>query len=97
MTRFDVGVAYAEAGHYAEALAAFEECRKRRGEATAVFLNDLPSYRYLAPLPYWTARAQDGLGMRAAAVGNYEVFLKLRAPGARDPLAADARKRIAAR
>ena len=97
MTRFDVGVAYAEAGHYAEALAAFEECRKRRGEATAVFLNDLPTYRYLAPLPYWTARAQDGLGMRAAAVANYDVFLKVRAAGARDPLAADARKRIAAR
>jgi serine/threonine protein kinase/tetratricopeptide (TPR) repeat protein len=97
MARFSLGVAYVEAGHYVEGLRELEACEKRRGEATAVFLNDVPSYRYLAPLPYWLARAQEGVGQNAAAAENYKKYLALRGTVARDPLAADARKRVAAR
>ncbi len=96
IARFSLGVAYVEAGHYVEGLRELEACEKRRGEATAVFLNDVPSYRYLAPLPYWLARAQDGVGQKAAAAQNYKKYLTLRGTVARDPLAADARKRVAA-
>jgi len=92
--RFDLGIAYVEAEHYAEALAELELCQKRRGEATAIFLDDIPSFRYLAPLKYWLARAQDGLGMTPAAAANYNAFLALRPTSTKDPLVIDARRRI---
>ena len=67
LVRFHRGRAYLEAGYYAEALDEFTACMERNGEATAVFLDDLPTYRYMAPLPGWLARAREGLGMSAGA------------------------------
>src|SRR6266542_1808619 len=78
LARFSLGIAYVEAGHYAEALPELKLAEKRRGEATAIFLDDIPSFRYLAPLPYWLARAQEGLGMKPAAATNYKAYLDLR-------------------
>ncbi len=78
--------------YFAEAFDEFENCFERRGEAAAMFLDDVPTYRYLAELPYWTARSQSGIGMRAAAMEAYETFLALRPEGG--PLADDARERI---
>jgi tetratricopeptide (TPR) repeat protein len=88
--RFDLGTFYVETGRYAEALSELEICAKRRGEATAIFLDDIPTYRYLAPVPYWLGRAQQGMGMKAAALASYTDFIKLRAAAAGDPLTADA-------
>ncbi len=62
LARFDLGVAFVRAGHYAEAVRELELCLKRHGEATAMFLDDVPTYRYIVPLYYWLARAQEGLG-----------------------------------
>jgi eukaryotic-like serine/threonine-protein kinase len=93
LLRFTLGRAYVEADRYPEALAEFEACAKRRGEATALFLDDVPTFRYLAPLPYWLARAQEGVGLQAQAVENYERFLSARASSP-DVLARDARQRI---
>jgi hypothetical protein len=62
----------------------------------AVFLDDVPTTRYLPPLPYWLARAQEGLEQRATAVTNYQRFLDLRASSSTDPLVVDARQRLAA-
>ena len=67
-------------------------CSDRRGEATALFLDDMPTYRYLATLPYWTARAEQGLGMQSASMQGFEQFLTLRPVGG--PLADDARQRL---
>jgi eukaryotic-like serine/threonine-protein kinase len=93
--RFELGVAYVAAEHYAEGVQALEASQKRRGEATAIFLDDLPSFRYLAPVPYWLARAQEGVGLTTTASENYKKYLALRGTAApRDPLAADARKRV---
>ena len=64
--RFLMGVTFVEAGRYENAQPDFELCLKRQGEATALFLNDVPSFRYLAPLHYWLARAQDGRKQAAA-------------------------------
>jgi tetratricopeptide (TPR) repeat protein len=91
LVRFELGRAYLDAGYFAEALDQFLACEKRLGEATAVFLDDTPSYRYLATLPYWTARAQENLGMQTSANQGYETFLALRPGGG--PLADDARQR----
>jgi tetratricopeptide (TPR) repeat protein/tRNA A-37 threonylcarbamoyl transferase component Bud32 len=93
LMRFDLGVLYVQTGRYAEALSELETCARRRGESTAVFLDDVPTYRYLAPLPYWLGRAQEGMRMNTAALASYTEFVKLRAPDSADPLTADARLR----
>ena len=90
--RYELGRAYLEAGFFAEAFDEFENCLERQGEATAMFLDDTPTFRHLADLSYWMARAQDGLGMETAATENYQAFLALRPDGG--PLADDARGRL---
>ena len=92
LIRFELGKAYLEAGFYAEALGEFNACLDRRGEASAVFLDDSPSVRYLAELPYWIGRAQSGLGMQSSSIQAFEDFLALRPEGG--PLADDARQRM---
>jgi tetratricopeptide (TPR) repeat protein len=92
-----LGRAYTEAGHFAEALAEFDICRKRKGEAVDLFLADMSTIRLLPPLYYWTGRAQEGLGTVDAARASYQEFLRLRTDAdAGDPLAADAKRRAAA-
>jgi tetratricopeptide (TPR) repeat protein len=96
-SRFLLGKAYVEAGQFTEGLAELEPCVKRRGETTDVFIDDLPTLRYLPPAYYWLARAQEATGAVSDARTNYDAFLKLRADAdPRDPLAADAQKRVAA-
>ena len=92
LLRFHLGRAYLEAGYAAEALDEFIACEERRGEATSVFLDDLPTYRYMATLPYWLGRAQEQLGMQMEAEESYTAFIARRPPG--DPLADDARQRL---
>jgi tetratricopeptide (TPR) repeat protein len=65
--RYVLGLAYLQAGYYAEALAEFETCMKRRGEATALLIDDMPTFRRLAPLPALLTRAQNGLGIKTTA------------------------------
>jgi len=92
LVRFYLGRTYLEAGFFAEALDEFIAAGDRQGEATSVFLDDLPTYRYLATLPYWLGRAQDELGMTSVAVENYSAYIARRPNG--DPLADDARQRM---
>jgi hypothetical protein len=56
LVRFTLGRAFEEANRHAEALSELELCQKRRGESTAVYLDDVPSYRYLGRSPYRLAR-----------------------------------------
>ena len=92
--RFMLGRLYVEAGRHAEAVSELELAQKRRGEATAVFLDDIPTYRYLVELPYWLGRAQEGLGLVPVAKANYQSFIDARLGTGKDPLVADARQRI---
>jgi len=92
--RFELGRAYIEAGKYPEAYSQFDQCRKRRGEATAVFLDDVPTVRYLPPLYYYLGRAQEGLGSPAAAE-SYRTFLSIKEKGG-EPLLEEVRRRLAA-
>jgi tetratricopeptide (TPR) repeat protein len=93
--RVDLGLAYLESHAYTEAHAEFEAALGRRGEAVAVFLDDLPTYHYLPPVYYYLGRAQEGLGSPAAA-DSYRTFLALKEKGGGDPLIADARQRLQA-
>jgi tetratricopeptide (TPR) repeat protein len=90
---FDLGRAYLEAGAFTEADSEFDTCLKRRGEAAAVFLDEIPSYRYLPPVYYYLGRAREGLKSPGAAE-SYRIFLKIKEKGGDDPLVTDARKRL---
>jgi eukaryotic-like serine/threonine-protein kinase len=96
LVHYDLGVTYVQAGQYPEALAELEMCQKRMGEAAAILLDDLPTFRYTATLPYWLGRAKEELGMKANAVDLYKAFLALRPNSPNDALVADARKRVGA-
>jgi tetratricopeptide (TPR) repeat protein len=90
------GRAYVELGSYTEAYAELDTALKRRGEAAALFLDDMPTTRVLPALYYWRGRAQEGLGS-SAAVESYRQFLTYRSGDTVDALVADARHRVAAR
>jgi len=90
---FDLGRAYLDAGFFTEASSEFDVCLKRRGEATSVFLDDVPSYHWLPPVYYYQGRARQGLNSPGAA-DSYKAFLTFKEKGAGDPLVADAQRRI---
>jgi serine/threonine protein kinase/Flp pilus assembly protein TadD len=91
--RFLMGVTNVEGNRYQLAQNDLELCLKRKGEAMAIFLDDVPTFRYLTPVHYWLGRALEGQ-KRPGAADNYKAFLALRPEGSRDPLADDARKRL---
>jgi tetratricopeptide (TPR) repeat protein len=93
---FDLGRAYLGAGAFTEASSEFDVCLKRRGEATSVFLDDVPSYHVLPAVYYYQGRAREGLNSPGAAE-SYKTFLSLKEKGAGDPLVADAQRRLAIR
>ena len=94
--RLDLGRAYLEAGAFAEASSEFDACENRKGEATSVFLDDVPSFRYFPQVYYYRARVQEG--MKSAAAGeSYKAFLAIKAKAdPSDAMVADARKRAKA-
>ena len=92
LVRFALGLAYFHHGDYPEAVSEFEKCRERRGEATAVFLDDLPTFHYYAPLPYWLGRAREAQKLDARP--QFQEFLRIRQNATGDPLVDDARRRI---
>ncbi|MEE4163809.1 MAG: hypothetical protein V2I25_15005 [Woeseiaceae bacterium] len=94
LIRLQIGKAYLRAGSYPEALGEFTALQVRRGEAASLFLDDMPTYRWLAELPYWHGRVQEALSTRSAAQSSYAQFLALRPEGG--PLANDAAERLAA-
>jgi tetratricopeptide (TPR) repeat protein len=95
LVRYSLGLAYLQAGDHAGAAREFDLCAKRRGEASAVFLDDFPSFRYLSHLPYWHARAQQALGQHDSARANYTQFLAVRGERVEESLVQDARARLA--
>jgi eukaryotic-like serine/threonine-protein kinase len=92
---FYQGKAYLQNGSFTEADSEFELCLKRRGEASAVFLDDVPTFRTLPPVHYFLARAQDGL-KSPSAVESYREFLKMQ-PNGNGELATDARRHLEGR
>jgi tetratricopeptide (TPR) repeat protein/tRNA A-37 threonylcarbamoyl transferase component Bud32 len=91
--RFDSGVAWLAAARYAEAQSDFETALNRRAEALAMFLDDIPTARYIPPVNYYLACALDGLN-NAGAVDLYQKYLSIRSKAAHDALADAARQRL---
>jgi serine/threonine protein kinase/Flp pilus assembly protein TadD len=89
---FYLGKAYLQNGSFTEADSEFELCLKRRGEASAVFLDDVPTFRLMPSVYYDLGRAQEGLKSPAAAE-TYRTFLKMQ-PNGSSELVTDARRRL---
>ena len=92
--RFDLGRAYLDAGLFVQADSEFERCLKRRGEAMELFMGDMPTYSYVAPVYYYLGRAEEGLGSPGAA-NSYQKFVTLQSQGDGSPLLEDAKKHLA--
>jgi eukaryotic-like serine/threonine-protein kinase len=90
---FLLGRSFLEAGMYPEASSEIETCLKRRGEASAVYLDDVPTFRLLPPVYYYMGRVQEALNSPAAA-DSYRSFLAVQGKGT-GPLVTDALKRTA--
>jgi tetratricopeptide (TPR) repeat protein/tRNA A-37 threonylcarbamoyl transferase component Bud32 len=96
LSHFFLGRAYLQAEDYTAASSEFEICLKRGGEAASVFLNDLPSFRYLPPLYFYLGRTQEGFSKESAA-DSYNRFLKIKEKDdGSDPMVKEARRRLAA-
>jgi tetratricopeptide (TPR) repeat protein len=95
LVRFDLGRAYLEAGSFPEADAAFDACLKRRGEATSVYLDEVPTYRIFPAVYYYLGRTREGLKSPGAA-DAFKSFLAVKT-GTGDALVADARRRVASK
>ena len=96
LSHFLLGRAYLETGAFSEAYSEFDTCLKRRGEATSVFFNDLPTYHYMPPVFYYLGRAQEGLNS-PEATNSYKAFLSIKERGEEDWMVKDARKRLNSR
>ena len=93
MGRFDLARAYIELNAFPEAYSELENCLKRRGEATALFLDEFPTYHFFPPVYYYLGRAQEGMKSPAAA-DSYKAFLAMKQGTDSDPLISDARHRL---
>jgi len=90
---FDLGRAYLASGAFPEALSEFDECITRRGEATALFLDERPTYHLVPQVFYYQARVREGL-KSVTAVDQYRAFLQIKEKADKDPLVEDAKKRV---
>jgi tetratricopeptide (TPR) repeat protein len=93
LARYWLGRAYLEAGSAAQAADELEIAGRRRGEATDLFIESFPTYRFFPATEYWSGRAREALRSPAAAE-SYRAFLASKRTD-EDPLVADARKRLA--
>ncbi len=87
-----LGRAYLQASAFTEAQAEFATCQRRSGEATAVFLDDVPTFAQFPPVFYYLALAKQGMGSPGTAELN--AFLEIKKNGDEQGLVADARRRL---
>jgi len=93
LVHLDLGRAYLAMGAFVEASSEFAVCRKRRGEAAAVFLDDVPSYHLYPQVLYYQGVAQERLN-GATASDYIKQFIAIKAQGGEDPMIADARRHL---
>jgi tetratricopeptide (TPR) repeat protein len=93
LVRYDLGRADIEAGAFTEADQEIEACLKRRGEAMAAYLDEVPTAHLLPPVFYYLGRAREGLKSAKGAADAYKSYLAI-IKGEGGPLAADARRRL---
>ncbi len=71
---------YLALDQFAEASSEIDVAIKRKGEATAIGLDDWPTYRYFPPVLYFQGLAQEGL-KSPAAKDSFAAFLAIKKDG----------------
>lgn len=71
IVRYYLGQAYVGSGRTAAAIAEFELCIERRGEAAGMFFDDVPTWRYTASLGEWKQKAVDSLRASRTASNSH--------------------------
>jgi class 3 adenylate cyclase/tetratricopeptide (TPR) repeat protein len=89
---FYLGQAYLEAKAYEEADSEFDACQRRKGEATALFLDEEPTYHLMPLVDYYNGIAREGM-KSPSAIRSFEAFTSVRAKHEQDPLVLDALRR----
>ncbi len=90
---YAAGVMQLSRGRFKEAVAHLNWCLDHAAAASAAYLDDVPTLRYLPHARYWRARALEALADPAAA-SAYEDLLRQRRGGPDDTLATSARERL---
>lgn len=93
MGHFGLGRAYLGFNAFLEAQSEFSTCMARRGEAAALYLDEVPTYHEVGILQYYMARSLEGL-KSPGAPDAYKVFLATHRVTNEDPLAMDALRRL---
>jgi serine/threonine protein kinase/tetratricopeptide (TPR) repeat protein len=93
ISRFQLGRAYLEAGKFIEADSEFDRCIKRHGETLELFMDNVPTYRYLPLVYYYQGRVREGL-KSANFTDSYKTYLGIRSSAGEDPLLAEIRPRL---
>ena len=95
-TRYLLGRAYLVGELYTEADGEFDACITRKGEATAAYLDDVPTWRLIAPVYYYRGVSRTAMKITAGAADALKTFVDFKNGGdEQSPLVADARKRLA--
>jgi len=94
LVRLTLARAHLEAGQVAQASDELDTCERRRGEATDLFVESAPTWRFYPTVRYLQGRAREALQSPASA-DAYRAFLALKRAD-EEPLVADARRRLAA-
>ena len=89
--RFGIGKAYLKAQAFAEASTEFDAGLKRKGEASAVFLDDEPTFHVLPEVYFYLGQAREGLHSPLAAE-SFRTYAAIRDKSTDDPLLAYVRK-----
>jgi tetratricopeptide (TPR) repeat protein len=94
MTHYLLGRAYLLGQDFQLADTEFDKCESRKGEATAVYIDDLPTWRLMAPLYYYTGLTRSAL-KRPTAADAFRTFVELKKGGdEKSSLVTDAERRL---
>jgi eukaryotic-like serine/threonine-protein kinase len=91
---FDLGRAYLEAGRAIDADSEFDHCIKRRGEALALFLDEIPTYGYFPPVYFYQGRALEAMNTADKGKEYYRKYIAIRGKAGEDPLLAEAQRKV---
>jgi tetratricopeptide (TPR) repeat protein len=95
-TRYLLGRAYLEAEAVVQAEGEFDACVDRRGEATAMYLDDVPTWRVVAPAYYYQGLARTAMKNTDGAANAFKTFVAFKDGGDdQSSLVTDAKKRLA--
>jgi len=92
ISRFDLGRANLELGQFPEADSEFARCIERRGEALALFLDESPTFAFVAPVYYYQGRVREEM-KNPASSESYKKYQSIRGKSSEDGLLSDVSKR----